>query len=73
MNLNVHSYKLTGDQQRIREVDRELAIARMERDILKKAPPQKKKKCLYFIYFLKFKRISLILYPVAPSKNSSLT
>lgn len=39
MNLNVHSYKLTGDQQRIREVERELAIARMERDILKKAPP----------------------------------
>ena len=29
--------KLTGDQQRIRELERELAIARMERDILKKA------------------------------------
>ena len=33
------AHKLTGDQQRIREVERELAIARMERDILKKAPP----------------------------------
>jgi transposase len=29
--------KLTPDQQRIRELERELAIARMERDILKKA------------------------------------
>ena len=29
--------KLTPDQQRIRELERELAIAKMERDILKKA------------------------------------
>ena len=29
--------KLTVDQQRIRELERELAIAKMERDILKKA------------------------------------
>lgn len=29
--------KLTVDQQRIRELERELAVARMERDILKKA------------------------------------
>lgn len=29
--------KLTADQQRIREPERELAIAKMERDILKKA------------------------------------
>jgi len=29
--------KLTIDQQRIRELERELAIAKMERDILKKA------------------------------------
>ncbi len=29
--------KLTGDQQRIRELERELAIVRLERDILKKA------------------------------------
>ena len=29
--------KLTADQQRIRELERELAIAREERDILKKA------------------------------------
>ena len=29
--------KLTADQQRIRELERELAIAKMERDILKKA------------------------------------
>ena len=29
--------KLTTDQQRIRELERELAIAKMERDILKKA------------------------------------
>ena len=29
--------KLTAEQQRIRELERELAIARMERDILKKA------------------------------------
>ncbi len=28
--------KLTADQQRIRELERELAIAKMERDILKK-------------------------------------
>ena len=29
--------KLTADQQRIRELERELAIAKMERDIVKKA------------------------------------
>ena len=29
--------KLTADQQRIRELERELAVAREERDILKKA------------------------------------
>ncbi len=29
--------KLTADQHRIRELERELAIAKMERDILKKA------------------------------------
>jgi len=29
--------KLTVDRQRIRELERELAIAKMERDILKKA------------------------------------
>ena len=29
--------KLTAEQQRIRELERELAIAKMERDILKKA------------------------------------
>jgi transposase-like protein len=29
--------KLTPDQQRIRELERELAIAKMQRDILKKA------------------------------------
>lgn len=29
--------KLTAEQQRIRELERELAIARMERDLLKKA------------------------------------
>jgi transposase len=29
--------KLTADQQRIRELERELAVAKMERDILKKA------------------------------------
>jgi|GEM_PF-6200471 len=29
--------KLTADQQRIRELERELAIAKMGRDILKKA------------------------------------
>jgi transposase-like protein len=29
--------KLTVDQQRIRELERELVIAKMERDILKKA------------------------------------
>ena len=29
--------KFTADQQRIRELERELAIAKMERDILKKA------------------------------------
>lgn len=29
--------KLTVDQQRIRELERELAVAKMERDILKKA------------------------------------
>ena len=31
------SSKLTIEQQRIRELERELAIARMERDLLKKA------------------------------------
>lgn len=31
------SAKLTAEQQRIRELERELAIARMERDLLKKA------------------------------------
>ncbi len=29
--------KLTAEQQRIRELERELAVAKMERDILKKA------------------------------------
>ena len=36
----MHSWcaaKFTADQQRIRELERELAIARMERDLLKRA------------------------------------
>ena len=37
LKASLGAAKLTADQQRIRELERELAIARMERDILKKA------------------------------------
>jgi transposase len=37
LKASLGAAKLTPDQQRIRELERELAIARMERDILKKA------------------------------------
>ncbi|MDX8399700.1 MAG: transposase [Gallionellaceae bacterium] len=37
LKASLGASKLTPDQQRIRELERELAIAKMERDILKKA------------------------------------
>ena len=37
LKSSIGASKLTVDQQRIRELERELAIAKMERDILKKA------------------------------------
>ena len=37
--------KLTADQQRIRELERELEIAREERDILKKAAEYSRGQC----------------------------
>ena len=37
LKVSLGASKLTADQQRIRELERELAIAKMERDILKKA------------------------------------
>ena len=37
LKASLDASKLTTDQQRIRELERELAIAKMERDILKKA------------------------------------
>jgi transposase len=37
LKASLGASKLTVDQQRIRELERELAIAKMERDILKKA------------------------------------
>ena len=37
LKASLGASKLTTDQQRIRELERELAIAKMERDILKKA------------------------------------
>jgi transposase len=37
LRASLGASKLTADQQRIRELERELAIAKMERDILKKA------------------------------------
>jgi transposase len=37
LRASLGALKLTADQQRIRELERELAIAKMERDILKKA------------------------------------
>ena len=37
LKASLGAAKLTADQQRIRELERELAIAKMERDILKKA------------------------------------
>ena len=37
LKASLGASKLTADQQRIRELERELAIAKMERDILKKA------------------------------------
>ena len=37
LEASLGASKLTTDQQRIRELERELAIAKMERDILKKA------------------------------------
>ncbi len=36
LKASLGASKLTADQQRIRELERELAIAKMERDILKK-------------------------------------
>ena len=36
LKASLGASKLTTDQQRIRELERELAIAKMERDILKK-------------------------------------
>ena len=38
LKASLGATKLTADQQRIRELERELAIAREERDILKKPP-----------------------------------
>jgi transposase len=37
LKASLGASQLTVDQQRIRELERELAIAKMERDILKKA------------------------------------
>lgn len=37
LKASLGASKLTPDQQRIRELERELAITKMERDILKKA------------------------------------
>jgi transposase len=37
LKASLGTTKLSPDQQRIRELERELAIAKMERDILKKA------------------------------------
>jgi transposase len=37
LTASLGASKLTPDQQRIRELERELVIAKMERDILKKA------------------------------------
>ena len=37
LKASLGASKLTTDQQRIRELERELAIAKMERDVLKKA------------------------------------
>ena len=37
LKASLGAAKLTADQQRIRELERELAMAKMERDILKKA------------------------------------
>ena len=37
LKSSLGAMKLTADQQRIRDLERELAIAKMERDILKKA------------------------------------
>ena len=37
LKASLGASKLSADQQRIRELERELAIAKMERDILKKA------------------------------------
>ncbi len=37
LKASLGASKLTAEQQRIRELERELAIAKMERDILKKA------------------------------------
>jgi len=37
LKASLGASKLTPDQQRIRELERELSIAKMERDILKKA------------------------------------
>ena len=37
LKASLGAAKLTADQLRIRELERELAIAKMERDILKKA------------------------------------
>ena len=37
LRASLGASKLTPDQQRIRELERELAIVKMERDILKKA------------------------------------
>ena len=37
LKASLGASKLTADQQRIRELERELAMAKMERDILKKA------------------------------------
>jgi transposase len=37
LKASLGAHKLTADQLRIRELERELAIAKMERDILKKA------------------------------------
>ena len=37
LKASLGASRLTADQQRIRELERELAIAKMERDILKKA------------------------------------
>ena len=37
LKASLGASKLTADQPRVRELERELAIAKMERDILKKA------------------------------------